>query len=109
MKVRVIAIYSKDLRDRAVGAVERSISHQEGGGGDPLRLPYHPQTMAEDEHRAGRDLESGVSTGRRRRILTTLRETKALQKHLEENDKPPWSAIASFGSRRRALGCLSTR
>ena len=36
--------------------------------------------------REGRDLSPGASTGRKRRILATLEERKALWKQLEEND-----------------------
>ncbi len=34
----------------------------------------------------GKDLSPGISTGRRRRILATLEEKKALWSQLEEND-----------------------
>jgi transposase len=36
--------------------------------------------------REGKDLSPGVSTGRRRRILSTLQERKTLWEQLEEND-----------------------
>lgn len=36
--------------------------------------------------REGKDLSPGVSTGRKRRILATLEEKKALWRQLDEND-----------------------
>ncbi|MDP8952886.1 MAG: hypothetical protein M3N18_11765 [Actinomycetota bacterium] len=42
--------------------------------------------MAEDEEGGQRDLSLHRSTGRRRRILATLEEKKALWRQLEEND-----------------------
>ena len=79
-----MGIYSKDLKIRAVAAVEWGI---------PRREVVHPFSVSLTTlkrwlrmKREGKDLAPGVSTGRRRRILATLEEKKALWNQLEEND-----------------------
>jgi transposase len=57
-------IYSKDLRIRALAAVDRGMPRREG-----------------------KDLSPGVSTGRRRRILSTPEEDRLLWEQLEANDE----------------------
>lgn len=77
-------IYSKDLRTRAVAAVDRGISRREVFR--TFSISHDAQTLAEDEQREGKGLSPGVSTGRKRRILATLEEKKALWRQLKEND-----------------------
>ncbi len=79
-----MGIYSKDLRIRAVAAVER---------GTPRREVVHTFSISLTTlkrwlriKREGKDLSQRSSTGTRRRILATLEEKKALWKQLEEND-----------------------
>lgn len=77
-------IYSKDLRVRAVEAVERGIPRK-----DVVRIFSISLTTLKRwlrRKRAGKDLSPGVSTGRKRRILATTEEKKALWRQLEEND-----------------------
>jgi len=79
-----MGIYSKDLRVRAVAAVERGISRREVVETFSVSLTTLKRWLK--MRRAGKDLSPGVSTGRRRRILATLEEKKALWEQLEEND-----------------------
>ncbi len=79
-----MGIYSKDLRVRAVAAVERGIPRREVVGTFRVSLATLKRWLK--MRRAGEDLSPGVSTGRRRRILATPGEKKALWKQLEEND-----------------------
>ncbi len=79
-----MGIYSKDLRVRAVAAVERGMSRREVVETFSVSLTTLKRWLR--MRRAGRDLSPGVSTGRRRRILATLEEKKALWEQLEEND-----------------------
>ena len=79
-----MGIYSKDLRVRAVTAVERGIPRREVVETFSVSLTTLKRWLR--MRRAGKDLSPGVSTGRRRRILTTLEEKKALWRQLEEND-----------------------
>ncbi len=80
-----MGIYSKDLRVRAVAAVERGIPRREVVVGT-FRVSLTTLKRWLKMRRAGEDLSPGVSTGRRRRILATPGEKKPLWKQLEEND-----------------------
>jgi transposase len=79
-------IYLKDLRIRAVAAVERGIPRRRevswGASPSPLMTLKRWLRMK----REGKDLSSEVSTGRRRRILATLEEKRLLCSQLQEND-----------------------
>ena len=80
-----MGIYSKDLRTRAVAAVDRGTRRNEVV--QIFSISYDAKTLAEDEKRGGKkDLWPGTSTGRKRRILVTLEEKRALWRQLEEND-----------------------
>ena len=79
-----MGIYSKDLRVRAVAAVERGMPRREVVQTFAVSLTTLKRWLR--MRREGKDLSPGVSTGRRRRILATLEEKKALWKQLEEND-----------------------
>jgi transposase len=79
-----MGIYSKDLRVRAVAAVERGIPRREVAETFSVSLTTLKRWLR--MKREGEALSPGLSTGRRRRILTTLEEKKALCKQLEEND-----------------------
>ena len=79
-----MGIYSKDLRVRAVAAV---------GGGVPRREVVRTFSISLTTlkrwlrmSREGKDLSPRVYTGRKRRILATPEEKKALWEQLEEND-----------------------
>ena len=77
-------IYSKDLRTRAVDAVERGIPRREVVEIFSISLTTLKRWLK--MRREGKDLSPGVSTGRRRRILATLEEKRLLWGQLEEND-----------------------
>jgi transposase len=79
-----MGIYSKDLRIRAVAAVERGIPRREVLRTFSISLTTLKRWLR--MRREGKDLSPGVSTGRRRRILSTLEEKKLLWGQLEEND-----------------------
>ena len=100
-------IYSKDLRIRALAAVDRGIPRKEVVEVFSISLTTLKRWL-KMRREPGKDLSPGVSTGRRRRILATPEEERLLWSQLEENDAtPPWSATASSGNTKRALGCPS--
>ena len=77
-------IYSKDLRIRAVDAVERGIPRKEVVEIFSISLTTLKRWLKMS--REGKDLSPGVSTGRRRRILATPEEEGLLWEQLQEND-----------------------
>lgn len=79
-----MGIYSKDLRIRAVAAVERGIPRREVVETFSISLTTLKRWLR--MIREGKDLTPGTSTGRSRRILSTLQQKKALWSQLEEND-----------------------
>ena len=79
-----MGIYSKDLRIRAVDAVDRGIPRKEVVETFFISLTTLKRWLR--MRRKGKDLSPGVSTGRRRRILATLEEKRLLWSQLQEND-----------------------
>jgi transposase len=77
-------IYSKDLRIRALDAVDRGIPRKDVVETFSISLTTLKRWLR--IRREGKDLSPGTSTGRKRRILSTLEEKKALWSQLEEND-----------------------
>jgi transposase len=77
-------IYSKDLRIRAVAAVDRGIPRREVVETFSISLTTLKRWLR--MRREGKDLSPRFSTGRKRRILSTLQQRKALWSQLEEND-----------------------
>lgn len=77
-------IYSKDLRVRAVGAVERGIPRKDVVETFSISLTTLKRWIR--KKRDGTDLSPRSSTGRKRRILSTSDEKRALWRQLEEND-----------------------
>jgi transposase len=77
-------IYSKDLRIRAVAAVDRGIPRREVVETFSISLTTLKRWLR--MRREGKDLSPGVSTGRRRRILATLEEKRLLWDQLQDND-----------------------
>ncbi len=77
-------IYSKDLRMRAVGAVERGIPRRDVVETFSISLTTLKRWLR--MRREGKDLSPGTSTGRKRRILASLEEKRALWSQLKEND-----------------------
>jgi transposase len=77
-------IYSKDLRVRAVAAVERGMPRREVVQTFRVSLTTLKRWLR--MRREGKDLSPGFSTGRKRRILSTPEQKRALWEQLEEND-----------------------
>jgi transposase len=78
-------IYSKDLRVRAVAVVERGIPRREVAETFSVSLTTLKRWLRTS--REGKDLSPRFSTGRRRRILATTEEERALWEQLEGNDE----------------------
>jgi transposase len=79
-----MGIYSKDLRVRAVEAVERGISRKDVVETFSVSLSTLKRWLR--KRREGEDLSAGTSTGRKRRILADVEEEQALWEQLEAND-----------------------
>ena len=95
-----MGIYSKDLRMRAVEAVERGIPRKDVVAIFSVSLRTLKRWLR--KRREGEDLSPGTSTGRKRRILSTAEEESLLWEQLQENDETLlWSAIARCGNARR--------
>jgi transposase len=76
--------YSKDLRLKVLSAVDRGIPRKEVVEIFSISLTTLKRWLKMS--REGKDLSPGVSTGRRRRILSTPEEQRALWEQLEAND-----------------------
>lgn len=77
--------YSKDLRLSVLGAVDRGLPREEVS-----RLFGVSRSTIKrwvKRRRQGEDLQPRHSTGRKRRILSSAEEKRALWKQLEENDE----------------------
>jgi transposase len=77
--------YSKDLRLRVLQAVDHGLPRRrisELFGVSPSTIKRYVR-----RRRQGEDLEPKPSTGRRRRILATSEQKRALWRQLEENDE----------------------
>ena len=77
-------IYSKDLRIRALAAVDQGIPRREVVRIFSVSLTTLKRWLKMS--REGKDLSPGISTGRRRRILSTPEQERLLWSQLEEND-----------------------
>lgn len=76
--------YSKDLRLRVLEAVDRG--QPRGEISALFRVSLTTIKRWVKKSREGEDLEPRHSTGRKRRILATIQEKRALWKQLQEND-----------------------
>jgi transposase len=77
-------IYSKDLRIKALAAVDRGMPRREVVRIFAISLTTLKRWLR--MRKEGKDLSPGLSTGRRRRILSTPEEGRLLWSQLEEND-----------------------
>jgi transposase len=77
--------YSKDLRLRVLDAVDHGLPRKEVANLFGVSLSTIKRYLK--RHRAGEDLEPRPSPGRRRRILATPEEKRALWEQLAENDE----------------------
>lgn len=80
-----MGIYSKDLRTRAVGAVERGIPRKDVVQTFSISLTTLKRWLR--KRKEGEDLSPGTSTGRKRRILANAEERRVLWEQLEANDE----------------------
>ena len=79
-----MGIYSKDLRTRAVDAVERGIPRKDVVETFSVSLRTLKRWLR--KRREGQELSPGTSTGRKRRILSNAQEESLLWEQLEEHD-----------------------
>src|SRR5215203_3851453 len=79
-----MGIYSKELRIRAVEAVERGIPRKDVVEIFSVSLRTLKRWLR--KRREGQDLSPGTSTGRKRRILSNAEEENLLWEQLEEHD-----------------------
>ena len=77
--------YSKDLRLRVLEAVDRGVPRREVAELFGVSLSTIKRYIK--RRREGEDLEPRPSTGRKRRILATSEEQRALWEQLENNDE----------------------
>jgi transposase len=77
--------YSKDLRVRVLEAVDRGLPRKEVS--DLFGVSLSTIKRYVKRSREGEELQPRPSTGRKRRILATTEEKRALWKQLEENDE----------------------
>jgi transposase len=84
VKILSMGIYLKELRIRAVDAVERGIPRKEVVQTFSISLTTLKRWLR--KKRDGEGLSPGTSTGRKRRILATQEERRALWEQLEAND-----------------------
>lgn len=84
-RTRAMNAYSRDLRLRALGAVDRGLPREEVS--NLFGVSRSTIKRYVKRRREGEDLESRPSTGRKRRILATAEEKRALWKQLEEDDE----------------------
>ena len=99
--------YSKDLRIRALAAVEWGIARKEVVGTFGVSLATLKRWPK--KKREGGDLSPGVSTGRKRRILAAPEERHALWEQLEENDEATLERHCELWHRGRGPGWPSRR
>ncbi len=77
--------YSKDLRLRVLDAVDRGMPRKEVANLFGVSLSTIKRYIK--RRREGEDLQPKPSTGRKRRILATQEEKRALWEQLENNDE----------------------
>src|SRR5215212_6528401 len=100
-----MGIYSKDLRVRAVAAVGRGVPRREVIETFSISLTTLKRWLRMS--REGKDLSPGVSTGRKRQILATLEEKKALWEQLQENDDATLKRHCEMWEEKRGVrNCL---
>jgi transposase len=96
-----MGIYSKDLRVRAVEAVERGIPRRDVVETFSVSLTTLKRWLR--KRRDGQDLSPGTSTGRKRRILADEEEKRALWEQLEEHDDATLERHCEMWEERRGV------
>ena len=93
--------YSKDLRLRVLDAVDRGLPRREVS--DLFGVSYSTVKRWVRRRRRGEDLEPKRSTGRKRRILSTAEEKRALWGQLEEDDEATLERHCELWEERRGV------
>src|SRR5215203_3494177 len=96
-----MGIHSKELRIRAVGAVERGIPRRDVVETFSVSLTTLKRWLR--KRREGEDLSPGTSTGRKRRILANAEERRALWEQLQENDDATLAEHCHMWQERRGM------
>ncbi|MDP9475519.1 MAG: helix-turn-helix domain-containing protein [Actinomycetota bacterium] len=93
--------YSKDLRLRVLEAVDRGLPRKEVS--DLFGVSFSTIKRWARRRREGEDLQPRPSTGRKRRILSTPEEKRALWEQLEENDEATLERHCELWEERRGV------
>ncbi len=93
--------YSKDLRLRVLEAVDRGLPRKEVS--DLFGVSLSTIKRWARRRREGEDLQPRPSTGRKRRILSTPEEKRALWEQLEENDEATLERHCELWEERRGV------
>ena len=93
--------YSKDLRLRVLDALDRGLSRKEVSELFGLSLSTIKRYLK--RRCEGEDLEPKPSTGRKRRILSTLEEKRALWSQLQENDEATLESHCQLWEERQGV------
>jgi transposase len=93
--------YSKDLRLRVLEAVDRGLPRREVS--DLFGVSLSTVKRWVKRRREGGELEPKRSTGRKRRILATAEEKRALWDQLEEDDEATLQRHCELWEQRRGV------
>src|SRR5688572_1898386 len=93
--------YSKDLRVRVLDALDRGVPRKEVAGLFGVSLSTIKRYLK--RRREGKDLQPKPSTGRRRRILASPQEKRALWEQLEENDEATLERHCQLWEQKRGV------
>lgn len=96
-----INAYSKDLRIKALGALERGMPRKEAAGTFGVSLATLKRWLK--RRREGEDVAPRPSPGRTPRILATEGQRRALWEQLEGNDDAPLSGHRELWERRTGV------
>ena len=96
-----MGIYSKELRIRALDALERGIPRKDVLKTFRISLTTLKRWLK--KKREGEDLSPGTSTGRKRRILADAEERRALWEQLEANDDATLERHCELWEERRGV------
>ena len=94
--------YSKDLRLRVLDALDQGLSRKEVSELFGLSLSTIKRYIK--RRRQGEDLEPKPSTGRKRRILATTQQKRALWRQLQENDEATLERHCELWEERQGVG-----
>jgi transposase len=93
--------YSKDLRLRVLEAVDRGVPRKEVAEFFGVSVSTIKRYIK--RRRAGEGLEPRPSTGRKRRILSTSEEKRALWEQLENNDEATLECHCELWEKERGV------